>query len=480
MNTTVVTNNNTNNTNKRLFQVLDEYVDNPLYPLHMPGHKRRYKDLNYQTFDYTEISGLDNLQKPDECIKITQEAIAKVFKSHESHILVNGSTVGILASIMGTVTESDTVVIARNSHQSVINAVTMAKCSHSFVYPKINNKGIVTKFNLTEIEESIVSNKNVKALVITSPTYEGVVMDIEKIAEITSKHGVTLIVDEAHGAYFVDKNMPTSAIELGADVVIQSLHKTLPSPTQTAVLHINKNCQTSTSIKRYLNMLQTTSPSYFFMYCIDKLVYDIEVGNLDKLFDHHFNRIKTFRENFDEVNKLGIIELFESDEVFDLDICKLTFIVNTFNGIEVANILRNEYKIEFEMVTNGHLIAITSFADDDEIFDTIIKAMLDVSERFKDLEIIELDNIKFDKNRNSKKLSNVSPENTVQISLNDAIGRICGKNITPYPPCVPLVVAGEVLTIEDIIKIKLINNSGCSFLGVDNINNELFVTVLKS
>ncbi len=465
--------------NKRLFQVLDEYVQKPLYPMHMPGHKRRYDDINFQDYDYTEITGLDNLQKPEECIKATQEAIAKVFKSDESHILVNGSTVGILASIMGSVSENETVIVARNCHQSVLNAVTMAKCSHSFIYPKINNKGIVTKFNLTEIEDAISSNKNVKALVITSPTYEGVVMDIAQISEITKRHGVTFIVDEAHGAYFVDKNMPTSATLLGADVVIQSLHKTLPAPTQTAILHINNTCKTATSIKRYLNMLRTTSPSYFFMYCIDKLIYEIETGKLDNMFTHHFNRIKTFRENFKVVSDLGIIELFESEEAFDLDICKLTFIVNTFNGNDVADILRNEYNIEFEMATNGHLIAMTSIADDDEIFPILHKAMLDVSERFKDLEIVERDNIKFDKNRNSKKLSSVNPENTVQISLNDAIGRVCGKNITPYPPCVPLVVAGEVLTIEDIIKIKLINNSGCSFLGLDNINNELFVTVLN-
>ncbi len=466
------------NNNKRLFQVLDEHVQNPLYPMHMPGHKRRYKDINFQDYDYTEIAGLDNLQKPEDCIKTTLESISRVFKSDESLFLLNGSTVGILASIMGTVSENDTIIVGRNCHQSVFNAITMAKCSHAFIYPKINNKGIVTKYSLTEIEDSILQNKNVKALVITSPTYEGVVMDIKGISEITKKHGVTLIVDEAHGAYFVDKNMPTSAIELGADVVIQSLHKTLPAPTQTAVLHISNSCTTSPCIKRYLSMLQTTSPSYFFMYCIDRLVYDIEEGNLDQMFNHHFNRVSTFRQNFEEVSKLGIIELFESEDAFDLDICKLTFIVNTFNGIEVADILRTEYKIELEMATNGHLIAMTSIADDDAVFDTIHKAMLDISERLKDLETVEMDNLKFDKNRNSKRLSTINPMNTVQINLNDAVGRVCGKNITPYPPCVPLIVAGEVITIEDIIKIKLIKNTGCSFLGIDNIDNELFVTVL--
>ncbi len=467
-------------TKKRLFQVLDEYVQNPLYPMHMPGHKRRYKTINFEELDYTEISGLDNLQKPEECIKVTQEAIAKVFKSDESHILVNGSTVGILASIMGTVSETDSIIVARNCHQSVLNAVTMAKCTHTFIYPKINNKGIVTNFNITEIEDVITSTKNVKALVITSPTYEGVVMDVEKIAALTKKYGITFIVDEAHGAYFVDKTLPKSAVLLGADVVVQSLHKTLPAPTQTSVLHISKNCKSSTNIKRYLNMLQTTSPSYFFMYCIDKLVYEIETGKLDKHFKHHFKRITAFREKFKSINDLGIIELFESNDIFALDIYKLTFIVNTFNGIEVADILRNEYKIEFELTTNGHLIAMTSITDDDEIFDTLFDAMLDISKRFKGLEIVERDNIKFDKNRNSKRLSSVNPENTTQINLNDAVGRVCGKSITPYPPCVPLVVAGEVLTVEDIIKIKLIKNSGCSFLGVDNVNNELFVTVLKS
>ncbi len=470
-----------NNNRKRLYEVMEEEVVKPRYPLHMPGHKRRFWELNFEDFDFTEIHGLDNLQSPEECIKVTLEAIAKLFKSFESCILVNGSTVGILASILGTVKEDETIIIGRNCHQSVINGVKLAKCHHRFIYPKLS-RGIVVGLSIDEIEDSFKNNKNVKALVLTSPTYEGLVMDIQKISKLCKKYNVTLIVDEAHGAYFIDDNLPTSAIELGADIVIQSMHKTLPAPTQTALLHFSENCKTRESVKNYLSMLQTTSPSYFFMYTIDKLVENIENGNFTGLFNRHYIRVCSFRDNCIELKKLGLLELVTSDlnnkSLLDLDECKLTFLVNGSKGIEVANILRNEYEIELEMATCGHFIAMTSIADSDEIFERFYEALEEISIRLSKEETNSTNlEINYNVKRENVRLSDLKFDNKKLIKIENAVGRVSLNNITPYPPCIPYIVTGEIFEEIDVKNVKSIIESGVNVLGVEINGEEILVTV---
>lgn len=458
--------------NNRLYKVLENNLMHSKYPMHMPGHKRNFYSINYENYDFTEIDGLDNLQNPEECIKTSLTAISKVFKSDESLILVNGSTVGLLASIMGIANPNDTIVVARNCHQSVTNAINMAKCNHSFIYPQYNN-GIVTGFDAKQIETAITSNNNVKALVITSPTYEGVVLDIKSISKITKKYNVTLIIDEAHGAYFIDKNLPKSAIECGANVVIQSLHKTLPCPTQTAILHFNSTCTHINNIKKYLLMLQTTSPSYFFMYTIDKFIAEFEKGKFNTMFDNHYTRIQNFRNKCLELKSLGVLELVcddfkDTNNIFDLDIYKLTFLVNTNNGVEISNILRNNFNIELEMATDNHFIAMTSIADTDEIFDCFYCALVKISEQFKHLSVATKNDFveHYYPRPNGKKFCDVNTENVKLVDLQDCIGKICAKNITPYPPCVPLVFMGETFTTKDVENIFLLMHSGVNVLGV--------------
>ncbi len=466
---------------KRLYEVMEEVNLNPKYPLHMPGHKRRFWELNFEDFDFTEIHGLDNLQSPEECIKVTLEAIGKLFNSFESCILVNGSTVGILASVLGSVKENETIIIGRNCHQSVINGVKLAKCNHQFIYPKVK-KGIVLGYSLDVIEDSFKNNDNVKALVLTSPTYEGIVLDIKKIAELCKKYNVTLIIDEAHGAYFIDDNLPTSAMELGADVVIQSLHKTLPAPTQTALLHFSKECSNRESIKNYLSMLQTTSPSYFFMYTVDKLVENIENGNFEVLFNRHYKRIIEFRAKCDKLKKLGLLELLStnlsSKDIFDLDECKLTFLVRGGRGLEVSSVLRDKYDIELEMATTGHFIAMTSIADSDEIFEKFYEALEEISLSYsgENLKVRDFE-VEYSIKRKKKKLSELATDNFELVKVGDCVGRVCLKNITPYPPCVPYIVAGEIFEEVDILNIKALVEQGVNILGVEKIDGEIFVRV---
>ncbi len=470
---------------KRLYEVMEEHFQNPKYPLHMPGNKRRFTNFGYEAYDFTEIHGLDNLQNPEECIKETCLSISKAFKADESLILINGSTSGLLASILGTISPNETVLIGRNCHQSVLNGVYLAKCNHSFIFPNISEEGLVTDFSLEEIENHFKTDSSIKTLVVTSPTYEGVVLDIKSILGLTKKYGVTLVVDEAHGAYFIDKNLPQSAVELGADVVIQSLHKTLPCPTQTALLHLNKCCIHNESIKRHLSMVQTTSPSYFFMYVIDKFIQSFENHLLDEAFDKHFKRITNFRNNCEKLKSYGVIELVCKDfknkyNIFNLDIYKLVFIAKKGNGLEIVDILRNKYNIEMEMANNGYFIGMTSIADSDEIFEQFFEALLEISKVFENKVTYTSQKIIFPRKDVIKKLCDINISNTISLNINDpvCVGKLCATNITPYPPCVPYLVAGEVIEKEDLLAIKTMVASGVSILGVDVVDGEVFIKVI--
>lgn len=471
---------------KRLYEILEENIENPKYPLHMPGHKRQFWDFNFEDFDFTEIKGLDNLQNPEECIDVTLKAISKLFNSNESLILVNGSTVGILASIMGLLKETETILIARNCHQSAINAITMAKCDYEFINPTLSKSGLVVDLNIIDIEKlikkSLLQNKLIKAMIITSPTYEGVVMDIVKISKLCKKYNIVLIVDEAHGAHFIDDNLPTSSIELGADVVIQSLHKTLPAPTQTALMHFGFDFNERKNVKRYLNMLQTTSPSYFFMYCIDKLVENIESGNLDVLFKNHYNRIINFRANFKDIENYEVFELVgdnnvENSKVFDFDIYKLTFIVKKSSGSYIADILRNDYKIEVEMAQQSHIVCMTSIADNNNIFNVLLEALKEISIKLKDLEIKQTNIFNYTIEREKIKISDITYENMKLMVLDETEGQICGKNITPYPPCIPLLISGEIIKKEDIRTIGRLIEFGINVIGVEKIEDILYLWI---
>lgn len=492
----IIENSKVKNTSKRLFEALEEHIEQPLYPLHMPGHKRRFWEFNFEDFDFTEINGLDNLQNPEECIDITLKAISEVFKSNESLILINGSTVGILASIMGTVGENDCIILARNCHQSAINAVYMAKCDYEFINPILSKSGLVIGIDIFELEKTIkrcISTKqNVKSIIITSPTYEGIVMDICKIVEVCNKYGVILIVDEAHGAYFIDEHLPISAIELGADVVIQSLHKTLPSPTQTALLHFGYNFKDEKykkNIKKYLNMLQTTSPSYFFMYTIDKLVESIENGNLKPLFRNHYNRVIDFRNNFINIEKHGVFELIGNDvsekvkvenyNAFDYDMYKLTFLIKKGTGNEVAEILRKKFKIEVEMSQKFHIVCMTSIADNNEIFELLFYGLEKISMEFQHKEINNFRTIKQNEYREKIKICNIDEENIKLVNIKDSVNKICGKNITPYPPCIPFIIAGEIIQESDIKTIDDMVKNGISVMGSKIVENKIFIYIFE-
>lgn len=469
--------------NAPLFDKLNTYKDSDVYPFHMPGHKMgRGIDLkNAFAMDITEIEGFDNLHNPEGIIDDAQKLCAKTFGAEESFFLVNGSSCGIIAAIMSTCGDGEKLISARNSHKSVMDALVFSGAYPAYVMPEIidgfNVFGAVTA---KAVEEVCNENPDAKAVIIVSPTYEGIVSNIESIATIVHQKNMLLIVDSAHGSHMHFNNFfPKTAIECGADIVIESLHKTLPCPTQASVVHISGNRVNREKLKKCLTMVQSSSPSYIFMAAIDKCRdYLDNQGKSD--FEIYVNRLKKFREEVKELKNLRLMDrsIVNKNEVFDYDLGKLVFFSDSINCIEIGDILRKKYKIELEMSCPTHCIALTSVSDTQEGFDRLRNAIIDIDEN--------LDTTGKRKNVSfilPKPVVKVSPRiafytKSIDVYLKDSEGEISADYVIPYPPGIPLISPGEKIT-KRLIKIldKYIDDN-VNIIGMKNSSLEK-ISVLR-
>ena len=296
-----------------LYERLKNYGESDHYGFHMPGHKRQTgipgMEKLYQ-IDITEIEGFDDLHHPRGILKEAQERAARVFQAEETHFLINGSTVGILSALAGVTRRGDTVLVARNCHKSVYHAIYMKELKPVYLYPGFDQEtGLNTQISPEDVRRALEADPTIRAVVIVSPTYEGIVSDVEKIGEEAHAKGIPLIVDEAHGAHFgFHPYFPGNSNTKGADLVVQSLHKTLPSLTQTALLHMNGSYVDRREVRRYLDMLQTSSPSYVLMASIDDCVCRLEEKG-DELWEPYVERLKWLRGELEKLKALELIRL---------------------------------------------------------------------------------------------------------------------------------------------------------------------------
>lgn len=249
---------------KYLLDRLMEYGESDAYPFHMPGHKRQAGagfagDFpNPFSVDITEIGGFDNLHHPEGILKESMEWAGNVYGADQTYYLVNGSSCGILSAVCGSVSHGGTILMSRNCHKSAYHGVYLGHLRAEYIYPQtIPEFGIQGGLSPEDVRRLLITHPETEAVLVVSPTYDGIVSDIGAIAKIVHEWGIPLIVDEAHGAHFPfggEARFPVSALELGADVVIQSLHKTLPSLTQTAVMHVNAGFADISRIDRYVHI----------------------------------------------------------------------------------------------------------------------------------------------------------------------------------------------------------------------------------
>lgn len=448
-----------------LLEYLQKLQNSDEYPFHMPGHKRNGAvDFiqNPYGIDITEIEGYDNLYEAEGILEEAMKRAAKVCGAEETFFLVNGSTVGLLAAITGLTNPGDRILIARNCHKAVFHAMELRQLQAVYLHPDfIEDWDLQGKIDPQEVRRKLEQYPDIKAVVVTSPTYDGIVSPIKEIAEAAHRAGVPLIVDEAHGAHFpYDERFPQSAVQSGADVVIQSMHKTLPSFTQTALLHMKKGFANTGRIREYIGFYQTSSPSYLFMAGMDHCIALIEQKG-SHLWDDFF----TLREGFlQKIKGLSHIRLY-----LENDPGKLVISVKNTNmtGQQLQEKLLREYHIQMEMAAKTYVLGIITMCDTKEGFDRLAKALTEIDQTIERLETVKNEYTEiFDREDVVYSLSEVRQIKKERIPLKKAENQIAADYINLYPPGIPLLVPGERIIRKHLVLIEEYAEKGMHVQGV--------------
>lgn len=503
-----------------LLERLTEYAGSDAYPFHMPGHKRReipdgipggFPDP--YGIDITEIDGFDNLHHAEGILKDAMDEAAAIYGADRSWYLVNGSTCGILSAVFATTENGGKILTARNCHKAVYHAIYLNRLEAEYLYPEeITEFGINGGIRAEDVRKALekdamrcagnsgdVRGKNTKiqAVLITSPTYEGVVSDIRAIADAAHEYGIPLIVDEAHGAHleYADQchSFPKSALEYGADIVIQSLHKTLPCFTQTAILHVKGKFVDQDRVSRYLSMFQTSSPSYLFMAGMERCIRYMDGDGRNEMIRYE-KRLERFMERMEGLQVL---------EVLDREICgkyrtvagwdPSKIVVSTmraedFHGEELAETLRRKYHLQMEMTAPEYVIAMTSLMDTEEGFERLGTALLEIDGALR----------RRTESGRKEKAASETPEglesklshpvrrmliceamdaDTERTAFQDTVGKVSAEFVYLYPPGIPIIAPGEVFTDAIVEKIMAYKAAGLLVQGPADPDADVILTL---
>lgn len=392
-----------------LYDALCTYAKGDSYPYHMPGHKRNGRAgvmAPYYEIDITEIDGFDNLHQSEGILRDAQERANRLYGAEETFYLVNGSTCGVLAAVMSAAGRGEELLVARNCHKSVYHGAVLQGLQVHYCYPSILPEyGIYDGIAAAEIKRLLEKYPASKAVVLTSPTYEGIISDIKAIAAVVHERNKILIVDEAHGAHLgLEEHMPPGAVTEGADLVIHSLHKTLPSMTQTALLHVQGRRVDRSRLRRYLRILQTSSPSYVMMASMDCCIRYVEKHRAEGFEflrrQHALFCEKTEKCTYITVGKMEDLQrkssikdarMADSGQAYHLaawDIGKLVIFVQncSWNGRRLYDILREEYHLQMEMAAGNYVVAIMTIMDSEEGWQRLADALVQIDGRIEEEE----------------------------------------------------------------------------------------------
>ena len=471
-----------------LLEKLTAYGASDYYGFHMPGHKRKLDMLGGVTpcqIDITEIDGFDDLHHAEGILREAQERAAETYHADETHFLVNGSTVGILSAILGVTRRGDEILVARNCHKAVYHAIYLRELSATYIYPHEDPKlGINGGISPGRVEMYLAENPEIQAVLITSPTYDGIVSDVARIAEIAHRYGVPLIVDEAHGAHFrFSDYFPVSAAQLGADVVINSVHKTLPCLTQTGVIHLCSDRVSREKLKRFLGIYQSSSPSYILMSSIDACMDKLEREG-DEMFRVFTENLEKARRRLSECKYIRLVtpQACECQRVFDFDRSKilLSTVNSSLNGRELHQILRSEFHLEMEMEAENYVLALAAVGDTAEGFERLCDAIEEIDRReslkYRE-EAVERAPLKNGKMKQVMRISQAMDAESERCPLDECIGRTSGEFAYLYPPGIPLIVPGEQISGHFVKNVRRYLEQGFEVQGLSDQTSETVCVV---
>ncbi len=463
-----------------IYEALEEFKKMRVVPFDVPGHKRGkgHKELTdflgekCLSVDVNSMKPLDNLCHPVGVIKEAEQLAAEAFRAEHAFFMVNGTTSAVQAMILSVCKKGDQIILPRNVHRSVINSLILCGAIPVYINPQTNERlGIALGMSLDDVKKAISENPNAKAVLVNNPTYYGICSNLKAITELAHENNMLVLADEAHGTHFYfDDTLPISAMDAGCDMSSVSMHKSGGSLTQSSFLLCGKNINAN-YVRQVINLTQTTSGSYLLLSSLD-----ISRKNLALNGKEIFTRVASLAEYArEEINKIGDYyayskELINGDTVFDFDITKLS--VNTFDvglaGIEVYDLLRDEYDIQIEFGDIGNILSYISVGDSIKNIERLIGALSEIRRRYKK------DKSGMLRHEYINPRVVLSPQEAFYaekepLELDNSVGRVCCEFVMCYPPGIPILAPGEEITKEIIDYIEYAKEKGCFLTGPEDM-----------
>lgn len=472
---------------EHLIDKLKKNRDSDIYPYHMPGHKRRsFGDLNQELcgIDITEIDDFDNLHQPTGILEQLQKHAAGLYGAEESFYLVNGSTSGVLSAISAALPQGGHILVARNCHKSAYHGIYLRNLKVSYLYPPVlTGYDIFDTISPEQIQIALETEPEIGAVLVVSPTYEGRIADIRRIAEIVHERNIPLIMDEAHGAHLgITEEGPENSCQAGADLVIHSVHKTLPALTQAALLHVNGSRIDRERLRRFLRIYQTSSPSYILMASIDNALRFIEQEG-SEIFSKFAENYGNMLEDLKTCKQLRILPWEKGRQ----DLGKLVISVKDtkMTGRELYDTLLHRYGLQLEMAAESYALAMFTVNDGLEAYERMTLALLEIDHELDQRKgsqaslASQQDPMSFPKPVSKIPLAKAWDMEMEEVELAESAGNYIGEFISLYPPGVPVLVPGEEITKELCVKIQGWIGSGLTVQGVEKRKGRIYIKILK-
>ncbi|HIX13836.1 MAG TPA: aminotransferase class I/II-fold pyridoxal phosphate-dependent enzyme [Candidatus Anaerofilum faecale] len=472
-----------------IYEALEHFRKMRVVPFDVPGHKRGRGNPELAALlgetcvqmDVNSMKPLDNLCHPISVIREAEELAADAFGAAHAFLMVGGTTSAVQSMILSVAKRGDKIILPRNVHRSVMGAMVLCGAVPVYVNPACDDRlGIPLGMRVQDVEDAIRRNPDAKAILVNNPTYYGICSDLRSIVKLAHSHGMLCLADEAHGTHFYfNENLPVSAMEAGADMAAVSMHKSGGSLTQSSLLLAGPAMQEG-HVRQIINLTQTTSGSYLLLSSLD-----ISRRNLALRGRESFARVMELAEYArSEINAIGGYyaysrELINGDSIFDFDVTKLS--VNTLDiglaGIEVYDLLRDEYDIQIEFGDLGNILAYLSIGDRQREVERLVSAMAEVRRRFGKGRAGLM------KQEYIEPHVAVSPQDAFyaakeSLPIRETEGRICSEFVMCYPPGIPILAPGEKITKPILDYIQYAKEKGCSMTGPENPEIE-YLNVLK-
>ncbi len=472
-----------------IYEALEEFKQMRMVPFDVPGHKRgrgnpeltNFLGERCLTVDVNSMKCLDNLCHPVSVIKEGEALAAEAFGAAHAFFMVGGTTSSVQSMVLAACKKDDEIILPRNVHRSVINALVLCGAIPVYINPQMNERlGISLGMSVSDVEKAIKEHPKAKAILVNNPTYYGICSNIAAITKLAHDHGMLMLADEAHGTHlYFGENMPLSAMAAGADMASVSMHKSGGSLTQSSFLlcgpAMNKDY-----VRQIINLTQTTSGSYLLLSSLDLSRRNLALRGKE-IFKKVLDMAEYARE---EINQIGDYyayseELINGDTVYDFDKTKLA--VNTLDlglaGIEVYDLLRDEYDIQIEFGDIGNILAYVSVGDNHKNIERLIGAMSEIRRRYKK------DKSGLMKQEYLNPVVAISPQEAFysekeSVAVEESYGRICCEFVMCYPPGIPILAPGEAITEEIIRYIQYAKEKGCFLTGTEDAEVN-YLNVLK-